>query len=64
MNKKARSKLPLKPKAPFKWIFMDNIPATAPKSLTNDNNFQNCLLIVGAYSNIPKLYGMENITTA
>ena len=25
-NKKARSKLPLKPKAPFKWAFMDVIP--------------------------------------
>ena len=35
MNKKARSKLPLKPKAPFKWFFMDIIPSTAPKSLTN-----------------------------
>ena len=23
MNKKARSKLPLKPKASFKWVFMD-----------------------------------------
>ena len=23
MNKKARSKIPLKPKAPFKWVFMD-----------------------------------------
>ena len=39
MNKKARSKLPLKPKAPFKWIFMDIIPSTSPKSLTNDTNF-------------------------
>ena len=38
MNKKARSKLPLKPKAPFKWVFMDIIPSTAPKSLTNDIN--------------------------
>ena len=64
MNKKARSKLLLKPKAPFKWVFMDIIPATAPKSLTNDTNFQNYLLIVDAYYNIPKLYGMENITTA
>ena len=26
MNKKARSKIPLKPKAPFKWVFMDIIP--------------------------------------
>ena len=41
MNKKARSKLPLKPKAPFKWVFMDIIPSTAPKSLTNDTNFKN-----------------------
>ena len=64
MNKKARSKLPLKPKAPFKWVFMDVIPSTSPKSLTNNTNFKNYLLIVDAYSNIPKLYGMENITTA
>ena len=45
MNKKARSKLPLKPKAPFKWVFMDIIPSTAPKSLTNDTNYKNYLLI-------------------
>ena len=63
MNKKARSKLPLKPKAPFKWVFMDVIPSTAPKRVTNDTNFINYLLIVDAYSKIPKLYGMENITT-
>ena len=49
MNKKARSKIPLKPKAPFKWVFMDVIPSTEPKSLTNDINFQNYLLIVDAY---------------
>ena len=52
MNKKARSKLPLKPKAPFKWVFMDMISSTAPKSLTNDTNFKNYLLIVDAYSKI------------
>ena len=63
MNKKARSKVPLKPKSPFKWVFMDVIPATSPKSLTNDTNFKNYLLIVDSYSKIPKLYGMENITT-
>ena len=63
MNKKARSKAPLKTKAPFKWVFMDVIPATSPKSLTNDTNFKNYLLIVDAYSKLPKLYGMENITT-
>ena len=64
MNKKARSKLPLNPKAPFKWVFMDIIPSTSPKSLTNDTNLKNYLLIVDAYSKIPNIYGMENITTA
>ena len=63
MNKNARSKIPLKPKAPFKWVFMDIIPSTAPQSLTSDTTFYNYLLIVDAYSKIPKLYGMENITT-
>ena len=42
---------------------MDIIPSTAPKSLTSDTNFSNYLLIVDAYSKIPKLYGMDNITT-
>ena len=64
MNKKARSKIPLKPKAPFKWFFMDIIPSTAPKSLTNDTPFSNYLLIFDAYSKIPKLYGMDNITNS
>ena len=63
MNKKARSKIPLKPKAPFKWVFMDIPPSQAPKSLTSDTTFSNCLLTVDAYSKIPKLYGMEKITT-
>ena len=63
MNKKARSKIPLKPKAPFKWVFTDIIPSTAPKILTNDTTFSNYLLIVDAYSKNPKLYGMEKITT-
>ena len=63
MNKKATSKLPLKPKAPFKVVFMDVVPSTSHKSLTNDNNFKNYLLIVDSYSKLPKLYGMENITT-
>ena len=39
MNKKDRSKIPLKPKAPFKWVFMDIILSTAPKSLTTDTIF-------------------------
>ena len=42
---------------------MDIIPSTAPKSLTSDTNFSNYLLIVDAYPKIPKLYGMEKITT-
>ena len=63
MNKKVRSKIPLKPKAPFKWVFMDIIPLTAPKSLTSDTTFSNYLLIVDAYSKIPNIYGMDNITT-
>ena len=64
INKKARSKIPLKPKAPLKWVFMDIIPSTAPKILTSDTTFSNYLLIVDAYSKISKLYGTENITTA
>ena len=58
MNKKARSKIPLKPKAPFKWVFMDIIPSTAPKILISDTTFSNYLLIFDAYSKVPKLYGM------
>ena len=42
---------------------MDVIPATAPKSITQDTNFNNYLLIVDAFSKIPKIYGLENITT-
>ena len=42
---------------------MDIVPSTAPKNLTSDTNFYNYILIVDAYSNIPKLYGMEKTTT-
>ena len=63
MNKKARSKIPLKPRAPFKWVFMDIVLSIASKILTSDTTFSNYLLIVDAYSKIPKLYGMEKITT-
>ena len=62
MNKNARSKNPLKPKAPFKWVFMYIIPSTAPKSLTSDTTFSNWLLIVYAYSKTPKMYGTDKIT--
>ena len=40
MNKNARSKIPLNPKAPFKWVFMDIIPSTASKSLTSDKKIR------------------------
>ena len=63
MNKKARSKIPLKPKALLKWVFMDLIPSTDSKSLTSDTTFTNYLLIFDAYSKISKLYGMEKIIT-
>ena len=63
MNKKVGSKIPLKPKAPFEWFFMNIIPSTAPKRLTSETNFSNYIFIVDAYSKIPKLYGMEKITT-
>ena len=45
------------------WVFMDIFPSTAPKILTSDTTFFNYLLIVDAYSKIPKLYGVEKITT-
>ena len=63
MNKKARSKIPLNPKALFKWVLLDIIPSTTPKILTSDKTFSNYLIIVDAYSKIPKLYGMEKMTT-
>ena len=42
---------------------MDIIPATAPESFTSETTFSIYLLIVDAYSKIPKLYGMYKITT-
>ena len=62
-EKKARSKNPLNPKPPNKWVFMDMIPSIAPKRLTGDTIFSNYLLIFEAYYKIPKLYGMEKIST-
>ena len=63
MNKKARSKIPLKPKAPFKWFFYGYNSINSTKTFANDTTFSNYLLIADAYSKIPKLYGMENIPT-
>ena len=48
INKKAISKNLLKPKATFKWGFMDIIPSTAPTCLTSDTHVSNYLLIVDA----------------
>ena len=39
------------------------VPSTAPKRLTSDKTFSSYLFFVDAYSKIPKLYGMEKITT-
>ena len=44
-------------------VLMDIVPSTFPKSLTSDTTSSKCLLIVDAYSNIPKLYSMEKTTT-
>ena len=43
--------------------FMDIISSTVLTSLKSDTNFSNDILIVDAYPKIPKLYGMEKITT-
>ena len=50
-------------KGTFQMGFMDITPATAPKWLTSETTFSNCLSIVVAYSKIPKLYGMERVST-
>ena len=44
-------------------MLIDIILATPSKSLTEDTNFDNYLLIVYAYYKILNIYGMENITT-
>ena len=54
---------PLNPKTPFKWVFMEIIPDISSKILTKDTTFSEYLFIVDAYSKIPKLYEMKNITT-
>ena len=60
---RSRSKTPLNTNTPFKWVLMDLIQAISSKQITKDTNFANYLLIVYAYSKIPKLYGMGKITT-
>ena len=63
MDKTARSKNPLKPKVPFKWVFMDIILEKAPKRLKSETTISNYLLIIDIYSKIPKLYGMDKLIT-
>ena len=62
-NKKPISKTPLSSKTPFKWVLKDIVIDISSKSFAQDTTFANYLLIVDAYSKIPRLYGMENITT-
>ena len=40
---------------------MDIIPTTSSKGLTSETTFSNYILIVDAYSKIPKLYSMEKL---
>ena len=63
MNKKVWYKIPLNPKSPFKWVFMDIIPSKVTKSLTSDTTFSSYISIVDAYPKISKLHFMEKITT-
>ena len=53
----------MNPKTSFKWLFMYIIPYISSKILTKDTTLSNYLLIADAYSKLPRLYGMENITT-
>ena len=53
----------LNPRKSFKWVSMEIIPATSSKNSTKDTNFSNNLLIVDAHYKLPKIYGMEKITT-
>ena len=45
------------------WVLMDIVSSTAPTIFTSDTTFSNYLSIIDAYSKIPKLYGLEKITT-
>ena len=62
MNKKAKSKNPFNPKAPFKWVFMDIIPETEPLFLTSETTF---LIIFSLlmHTKPPKIHGMYRIIT-
>ena len=62
MSKKARSKNPVKPKAPFKRVSVDIITATAPTTFTIETSFSHYLFIVDTSSKISKLYVINRIT--
>ena len=53
----------MNPNTRFKWVFMDIVPTISFKSLTKGTIFSNYLLFVDAYSKIPNLFRMKNITT-
>ena len=57
------SKTPLNTKTPFKWVFMDTIPAISSKILTKYTTFSNYLLTVDVYYRLTRFYGIENIST-
>ena len=48
----------MKAKIPFKYVFMDIIPAISSNSLTKDTTFAKYFLVVDAYSKIQKNYGI------
>ena len=66
INKKARPKTPLKPKTPFKWVFMGIIPSISFKILTKDTNFANYWVVdvhprtldIRALDSVPLYVGM------
>ena len=62
VNKKARSKIPLKLKAPFKRFFMNIIPATSPIFLTSKTTLSNYFFNCSCILKISKTYGREIIT--
>ena len=52
VNKNSRSKTPLKPKEPLKWVFMKSIPETPPQSFTSKTTFSNDYFIVDEHTRI------------
>ena len=46
-----------------KSVSYTNIPEISSKSLRKDTTFDNYILIMDAYSKLPRVYWMESITT-